>query len=101
LLEERNQALAPMLSDFTEGNVKSVHDAASLSFKMLNSNADARGVSYVQDMCTKYPDFLGTLQEGSEPKVLSQMEALKTVLPYSIVLLQFERLVVTTESRIM
>ena len=81
LLEERNQALAPMLSDFTEGNVKSVHDAASLSFKMLNSNADARGVSYVQDMCTKYPDFLGTLQESYEPKVLSQMEALKTVLP--------------------
>lgn len=81
LLEERNAVLAPMLSDFTEGNVKSVHEAASFSFKMLSSKADARGVSYIQEMCTKYPEFLGTLQESYEPKVLSQIEALKAAFP--------------------
>ena len=77
LLDEHNETLAPMLSSFTEGNVTSVHEAPNVSLKMLNSSADARGVSYVQDMCTKYPDFLGTLQDGYEPKVLAQMEALK------------------------
>lgn len=66
-----------MLSSFTEGNVTSVHEAPNVSLKMLNSSADARGVNYVQDICTKYPDFLGTLQDGYEPKVLAQMEALK------------------------
>jgi hypothetical protein len=81
LLEERNEVLAPMLSDFTEGNVKSVHEAASFSFGMLSSNADARGATYIQEMCTKYPEFLGTLQEGYEPKVLSQIEALKAAFP--------------------
>ena len=78
LLDEHNEALAPMLSAFTEGNVTSVHQAPDVSLKMLNSSADARGASYVQDMCTKYPDFLATLQEGYESKVLTQMEALKT-----------------------
>ena len=77
LLDEHNEALAPMLSAFTEGNVTSVHEAPNVSLKMLSSNADARGVSYVQDMCTTYPDFLGTLQDGYEPKVLAQMQALK------------------------
>jgi hypothetical protein len=81
LLDERNEALAPMLSDFTEGNVKSVHEVANLTLKMLNSNADARGVGYIEGMCAKYPDFLATLQEGYEPKVVSQMAALKTALP--------------------
>jgi hypothetical protein len=81
LLEARNKALSPMLSDFTEGHVKSVHEAADLSFKMLDSNADARGATYIQEMCAKYPEFLGTLQEGYESKVTSQMEALKTALP--------------------
>ena len=53
----------------------------AISVKMLDSNADARGATYIQEMCAKYPEFLGTLQEGYESKVTSQMEALKTALP--------------------
>jgi hypothetical protein len=77
LLEERNEALAPMLKTFTAGNITSVREAVSFTATLLNKNADSRGESYVQKMCTTYPEFLETMNEDFEPKVTSQMDALQ------------------------
>ena len=81
LLEERNESLAPMLSEVTEGNVTSVHGAVKFSEKMLKGSAEARGADYMQSACTTYPDLLEKLSDGFEQRVLSQMEGLKASLP--------------------